>query len=480
LSEVAKATVLAVLLGSCTVGPNFVRPYTDAPGRWWGAAPAANTSSTIVFGGEVDTAWWGRFQDPELSSLVSRLAGQNLDLQEAAERVQQGEAQRQIVASRGLPHLATDGSYARTRDSPTGLISLFQSAPNAQLNFDIWQNSLSASWELDLFGRVRRAVEAERANTEAAIEARHGVAIMAIADLAQDYVQLRGTQDLVAIALANLANSQHNTRLVRARFANGVSTTLDIANAEAQTATIESTLPPLRTEEARLINAIGLLLAQPPGAVEAELLSRSGQTLIPPKVEVGLPGELARRRPDVREAEARLHAATAESGVAVASFYPDVTLMANGGMQSLQFADTFNLNSAFYSVGPSIDLPIFEGSRLRGRLHLRNSQERQAAIEYRATVLRAWQEADNALTAYEQAQGRAVKVKEAVKQNEMALAAARQRYAEGVVDFLNVIAAEDAVLKSQNALASTRTQIAIDLVGIYKSLGGGWEIADAK
>jgi NodT family efflux transporter outer membrane factor (OMF) lipoprotein len=475
-----KAIVLAVLLGACTVGPNFVRPDTDAPTRWWGGAPATNTTSTIVFDVEADTAWWDRFQDPELSSLVTRLATQNLDLQEAAERVQQGEAQRQIVASQGLPHLDADGSYARTRVSPTGLISLSQSAPNAPLDFNLWQDSLSASWELDLFGRVRRVVEAERANTEAAIEARHGLALIAIADLTQNYVQLRGTQDLEAIALANLANSRHNTALVRARFSNGVSTTLDIANAEAQTATIESTLPPLRIEEVRLINAIGLLLARQPRAVEAELLSRRGQPLIPSKVEIGLPGELARHRPDVREAEAKLHAATAETGVAVASFYPDVILMANGGMQSLQFADTFNLHSAFYSAGPSIDLPIFEGGRLRGQLHLRNSQERQAAIEYKATVLRAWQEADNALTAYEQAQVRAVKLEEVTKQNETALAAARQRYAEGVVDFLNVIAAEDAVLQSQNALASTRTQIAIDLVGIYKALGGGWEIADAK
>jgi NodT family efflux transporter outer membrane factor (OMF) lipoprotein len=480
LSRVAKAVLLTAFLGGCTVGPDFHHPQSDAPGRWWSETSTPSANSAVLFGGEVDPAWWDRLHDPELSSLVSRLATQNLDLQEAAERVQQGRAQGEIVASQGLPHLDANGSYQRMRASPTGPISLYEPAPNAPLDFNVWQDSLSASWELDLFGRVRRALEAQQANTEAAVEARHSIAVAAIADLAQDYMRLRGTQALEAIALANLSNSQRNVALVRARFTNGVSSTLDIENAEAQRATIESTIPPLRTEEASLTNAIGLLIAQPPRAVEAELDSRNARTLTLPEVEIGIPSELARRRPDVREAEAKLHAATAETGVAVASFYPDVTLMANGGTESLQFTDIFNLRSSFSSIGPSIDLPIFEGGRLRGQLHLKNSQERQAAIEYHATVLRAWQEVDNALTAYEQAQRRAEKAAEAVKHNEAALAAARQRYTEGVVDFLNVIEAENAVLESQNALTSTKTQIFIDLVDLYKALGGGWELADAS
>jgi NodT family efflux transporter outer membrane factor (OMF) lipoprotein len=475
-----KAMLLAALLGGCTVGSDFVPPQSGAPSHWWGGTPAPRANSPVIFGGEVDAAWWNRLHDSELSSLVGRLATQNLDLQEAAERVRQGRAQREIVASQGLPHLDANGSFQRTRASPNGPISLYEPAPGAPLDFDVWQDSLSASWELDLFGRVRRAVEARQANTEAAIEARHGIAVAAIADLAQDYMSLRGTQALEVIALANLSNSQHNVALVRTRFTNGVSTTLDIANAEAQRATIESTIPPLRTEEARLINAIGLLIAQPPRAVEAELDARDARPLLLPEVEIGVPSELARRRPDIREAEAKLHAATAETGVAVASFYPDITLMANSGTQGLQFTDIFDLKSAFYAAGPSIDLPIFEGGRLRGQLHLRNSQERQAAIEYHATVLRAWQEVDNALTAYDQARRRERKAAEAVKQNETALAAARQRYSEGVIDFLNVIEAQNAVLDSQNALESTKTQILIDLVGLYKALGGGWEIADAS
>ncbi len=470
--------LLWLALGGCTVGRDFVRPVVEAPRRWWGADDKQDSGGPVTYGGVVDPTWWTSFGDSELSSLVTRLAAQNLDLQSAAERVRQGRAQRRIVESEGLPHLDANGSYARTRDSLTGPISLFQFVPNPPKDFDVWQDSLSASWELDLFGRVRRAVESERANTEAAVEARHGVALMAVSDLAQDYLQLRGTQALEAVTQANLVNAVRNVALVHNRFANGVSTTLDIANAEAQRATIEASLPQLHTQEARLINAIGTLLALQPRALAAELAQPAVRPAIPPTVPAGLPGELARRRPDVREAEARLHAATAQTGVAVASFYPDVRLMGQGGTQSLQFTETFNLHSSFFSIGPTIDLPIFEGGRLRGTLKLRESQQRQAAIDYQSTVLRAWQDADDAITAYQQSRQRREKVSEAVTQDVAALAAARQRYAEGLVDFLNVIGAENGVLQGQSSLADADTQIGVNLVGVYKALGGGWQVAD--
>jgi NodT family efflux transporter outer membrane factor (OMF) lipoprotein len=423
--------------------------------------------------------WWmrsgTRFGDPTLSSLVGQLARENLDVQQAAERVQRGRAQRQVVAAEGLPHLEANASYERLRASPTGTVSVFQFMPGAQLDVDAWQDGLGASWELDLFGRVHRAVEAERANAEALNEARHGIALMAIADLTLDYVQLRGTQPLIAVTRDNLTNAEKNVALVKGRFTNGVGTTLDVADAEAQRVTIRSALPQLRTQEARLINAIGLLLAQPPRALEAELSRPAPPQSVPPTIPVGLPADLARRRPDIREAEARLHAATAQTGVAVASFHPDVRLMGNAGTQSLQFGRTFDLRSSFFSVGPSIDLPIFEGGRLRGTLHLRESQQRQAAISYRETVLRAWQETDDALTAYDLSHQRRKDLAEAVKRNTDALAAARQRYVEGAIDFLNVIAAENAVLDSSRSLTGTDTQIAIDFVAVYRALGGGWE-----
>lgn len=474
-----RAILFMSLLGGCTVGPDFHPPANQAPVRWWGAAPT-NVSSTATYGGTVDTSWWDSFHDSELSSLVGRLARQNLELQVAGERVEQARQQRRIAASRGLPNIDAQGNYNRVRLPPQVLSTFVMPKPTAPEAFDLFQDDLSASWEVDLFGRVRRQVEAERANTEATVEARRSVALMAVSDLAQDYMQLRGTQAMEAITTASIADADANTALVRNQFANGVSTTLDMANAKAQRDSIAANLPPLRAAEAQLINAIGLLLAEPPRALEAELQQPAGQPPVPPTVPIGLPSELARRRPDIRAAEARLHAATAATGVAVADFYPDVRLTGQIGTQALRFPELFNLMSGMYMVGPSVDLPIFEGGRLRATLRLRRSEQREAAISYHSTVLQAWQDVDNALTAYTEAQNRRRQIANAVQQNKVALAAARQRYQQGVVDYLNVLAAQGALFQTENSLADSDAQIETDLVTLYRALGGGWQVADGS
>jgi len=322
---------------------------------------------------------------------------------------------------------------------------------------------------------VRRSVEAAQANADVEVAARHGVALTAIADLAADYMQLRDVQARIVIARQDLELTTRNLALVDDRFRNGVATNLERAQAAAQRASVAATLPDLQTVEARLINAIGLLLAEQPRALAAELSTPAAVPTPPPRVPVGLPGELVRRRPDVREAEARLHVATAQTGVAVADFYPDVTLMGDEGLQGLRFGDAFSPRSREFNIGPSISLPIFQGGRLRATLRLRKSEQKQAAIAFQKTVLAAWRDADDALTAYAQAQRRRIEVLEAVRQNEIALAAARQRYAQGASDFLNVISAQSALLTQRNALAQADSQIAERLVELYRVLGGGWD-----
>lgn len=468
---------LLTLLGACTVGPDFHAPGNTAPARWWGESDTG-PAETVTYGGVVDVAWWNSFGDPELSSLVMRLARQNLQLQIAAERVEQARQQVRVAASAGLPHLDANGEYNRVRLPPQILSTFVTPKPTAPEAFDLFQDDLSAAWEIDLFGRVRRAVEARRANRQAAIEARRSVALMAISDLAEDYMQLRGAQAMERITAARISDADANLALVRNQFGNGVGTTLDIANAAAERDVIASGLPPLRQAEAQLINAIGLLLAEPPRALEGELASPARQPPVPPAVPIGLPSELARRRPDVREAEARLHAATAETGVAIADFYPDVRLSGQIGTQALEFPQLFNLASGMYMVGPTIDIPLFEGGRLRATLRLRRSEQREAALNYRETVLRAWQDVDNALTAYAQSQSQRGEIAEAVQQNRMALVAARQRYAEGAVDFLNVLAVESALYQNENTLARSDAQIETDLVALYRALGGGWQVAE--
>ena len=471
------AGAAALALAACTVGPDFHPPDPGAPGDWGVTRVDVRSRTTS---GEADPQWWTRFNDPELSSLAARVAAQNLDLQTAAERVLQARAQRQVVASQRLPRIDERSSYERTRVSPTGNPgAIVVAKPGAPLEFDLFQNGLNSSWDLDLFGRVRRGVEAAEADTQAAVEDRRGVVLAALADLAQDYLQLRGIQAQRAIAEHNQDLARQNTTLVHNRFDNGVATTLDMARARAQEATIAATVPPLRAQEAAVINAIGLLLGEPPRALEAELKPRAAQPSVPALVPVGLRAALVRRRPDLRQAEARLHSATAQVGVAEAEFYPDVTLNGSVELQSLRLKDAFSLYSRAFEVGPTISLPIFQGGRLRGTLRLREAQQREAAVAFRRTLLGAWQEVDNALTAFAEAQAQERQVADAAAQNDIALRAARQRYAEGVVDFLDVNAAQAQLLQSQNDLANSRTQIATGLVTLYRALGGGWEISEA-
>jgi NodT family efflux transporter outer membrane factor (OMF) lipoprotein len=468
--------MLYIGLTGCTVGPDFQsREITEAPRR-----PALNGESvpSRTVEGAVDIAWWKSFRDSQLSSLVERLVAQNLDLETAAERVIQSTAQRQVAASQGLPQIGGQSSSTYNRQSPNGTLSLLVPRPGAPLEYPLFRDGLTSSWQLDLFGRVRRAVEAADAAALAAVENRHGVALAAVAELAQGYMQLRGTQNRLGIAKRNLRLAEENVELVNKRFGDGVATTLDLAQARAQQATIAATLPPLRTQEAEFINVIGLLLGYAPRALEAELHRSQMLARVPRKVPVGLPGTLVRRRPDVREAEARLHEATAQTGVVVASFYPDVTLNGAVGVESLQLANLFSPTSTAFAVGPSVSMPIFEGGRLRGTLALRESREREAAVIFQKTVLRAWKEVDDAITAYREAQLRRGHVARSVTENQAALKAARQRYAEGAIDFLNVITTQAQLLQSENDLADSDTQIATYLVNLYRALGGGWEVAD--
>jgi NodT family efflux transporter outer membrane factor (OMF) lipoprotein len=468
--------MLGIGITGCTVGPDYQSPEIAESPRRTSPQTAGVPSRTVE--GEIDQTWWKTFRDPQLSSLVERLVAQNLDLKTAAERVVQSVAQRQVAVSQGLPHIEGQSSSTYNRQSQNGTLSLLVPAPGAPLEYGLFRDGVTSSWQLDLFGRVRRAVEAADAETLAAVENRHGVALAAVAELAQSYMQLRGTQNRLGIAKRNLRLAEQNVDLVNARFGNGVATTLDLAQARAQQATIAGTLPPLRTQEAELINAVGLLLGEPPRALESELRRPQALPRMPRRIPLGLPGTLVRRRPDVREAEAQLHEATAQTGVAVANFYPDVTLNGAASAESLRLTNLFSPASLAFSVGPAISIPIFEGGQLRGALALRESRQREAAIVFQKTVLRAWQEVDDALTAYSEAQHRRADVARAVAENQTALQAARQRYSEGAIDFLNVNSTQAQLLQSENDLADSDTQIATDLVNLYRALGEGWEDAD--
>jgi NodT family efflux transporter outer membrane factor (OMF) lipoprotein len=462
-----------------------------SPASWFAkkAEPITRVSSLPV-AEPADPNWWNLFHDQELTALEHRVAGENLDVQVATVRLAESRAQLGVVGAAQFPSFNANGSYTRQKSSNIGE---FATAPNplgangasgntagglgsAALNaFDVYQVGFDASWELDLWGQVRRSVESAKATVEASAEARRAALVSSLAEMARDYIQLRGNQALVQIARDNLKTAQQNLQLTQQRATGGVTTDLDVANAAALYRTTAAEIPRLEQQVSENINAISLLLGLPPNALQAELIDPKPVPPLPPRIPVGLPSELARRRPDIREAEAQLHAATADIGVAVANFYPSVTLSGSVGLQSLQPWQMFNFNARQFAAGPGITIPIFEGGQLKATLELRKAQQQEAAIDYQKIVLSAWHDVDNALTAYQTEQARRDQLVQAVAQNQRALVLAQSRYQDGVADFLQVLTAQQNLLSTQQQLAIATTNVSNNLVAVYKALGGGWE-----
>ncbi len=501
-SGVLAATV-ALVLGGCTVGPNFEPPRSANPRSWPSGEPtiARNAPSQPV-AAPIDVAWWDLFRDAGLSGLERQVAANNFDVRTATVRLAESRAQLGITRAGEFPNFNANASYTREKPSDNGVFSAIggssaggsgsgtspgQSANGAFGNstgmktpvsipaFDIYQYGFDASWELDLWGQVRRSVESARANLEASAEARRAALISALAEVAHDYVDLRGTQEQLRIARENVDTASRGLRLTRERAASGLTTDLDVANASALLRTTAAQIPALEQQQSQLINALSFLLAEPPGALAAQLAPSHSIPPVPPRVPVGFPSELARRRPDVRQAEAQLHAATATIGVAVAAFYPQITLNGSFGFQSVQFGSLWSGAARNYALGPGISIPIFQGGQLRETLVLRKAQQQEAAIGYQRTVLQAWHDVDNALNAYRREQQRREQLIQAVAQNRRALGLAQSRYQQGLSNFLDVLTAETNRLTTEQQLATSTTNVSDDLVALYKALGGGWE-----
>jgi NodT family efflux transporter outer membrane factor (OMF) lipoprotein len=456
-----------VSLGACSVGPDFQRPQAQLPDTWPGAVrPGASVGSPV------DSQWWQQLGDAQLTSLIERAAEANLDVRAASNRLEQSRVLRQVTGSQQLPGVSANGSYSRARNSGEGLND--PSGEQGQAPFELWSSTLDASWEIDLWGHVRRNIEAADAQIALTQAQRDGVLLSIAAETASDYIRLRGVQAKLGVARQNLEIAQQSRKLTQTRFENGVTTNLDTSNAAAQVATIQAVIPALGAEQDRLINALSYLLGQPPRALGEELLEPRSIPHPAPDVPVGLPSELARRRPDIQQSEAALHRATAAIGVAQADFYPRVSLGASFGSQALDGSDVGAWSSRQWTYGPSLYLPIFQGGRLTGTLELRKRQEQEAALNYQQVVLSAWHEVDDAMTDYAAEKEKHTALQEAVSQNNIALSTARDRYTQGAADFINVLGVQRALLDTQSALVDSATAAALDRVRLYRALGGGW------
>ncbi|RZF25775.1 efflux transporter outer membrane subunit [Paraburkholderia sp. UYCP14C] len=489
-------TLLAcVAIAGCTVGPNFEPPKSPTPEVFNRTQTAQAPSKAVE--GQFGPEWWTMFNDPVLNGLEKQLADANLDVAAASARLLQSRAERRVAGAAEYPTLDGAASYYRERGSENGILSLLgvtptQSQPQSASGsaplgvaampgskgspaYNLYQAGFDASWEVDIWGHVRRTVEAATALSEASYEDRNAVLLSARAELARDYIELRSTQELLQIAHQNLDIANDALKLTRVRAHEGVTTDLDVSNASALVENIESLIPTLESRTETTINAIGLLLGEEPGALRQTLAATQEVPALPAQVPIGFPSELVQRRPDIRKAEAELHAATASIGVAKADFYPRIMLNGSAGFQSLQLSSLASWASGQFVVGPSITFPIFEGGRLKGTLQLREAQQQEAAIAYKETVLRAWQEVDDALVTYDAEQRRRDRLVQAVTMNQRALAVSQQRYKAGALDYLDVLNVQRQLLEAQSNLEQSRATAATNLITLCKALGGGWE-----
>jgi outer membrane protein, multidrug efflux system len=490
------AMAVSAFVSACTVGPDFVRPDAKAPSGWTTEPPALpmsnETSGTTPT--PVAIKWWMSFKDPALTTLIERAAASNFDLRQAVLRIDEARAQRGIAGAALDPSLSANGSYTRERLSeksaltsllggftngsgqnggPSGGITPGPPIPNP---FDQFQYGFDASWEVDLFGRVRRSVEAADADLAVTIEDSRDVLISLDGDIARTYFDLRDAQARKKLLEENLAAQRVSFDLARDRHQAGLANALDMANAGAQVTSTQALIPLEISRITRDINQLSVLLGLEPGALQTELSRAVAPPSVPPQVSIGLPADLIRRRPDIRAAEAQLHAATARVGVAVADLFPRLTVNADVGFQAQRFGDLGNWGSRFFSIGPNIEVPIFSGGRRQATVRLEDAKAKEAGVAYARTVLTAFHDVENALAAYGQEQSRRASLESTVAQNRDAFTLAQQRYASGVTSFLDVLDAERTLQQNELALADSTTAVATNLVILYKALGGGWEL----
>ncbi|HOD84328.1 MAG: putative efflux pump outer membrane protein TtgC precursor [Planctomycetes bacterium ADurb.Bin126] len=449
------------LLAGCTVGPDFSPPRTDVPKAW--AGPGAMPATQPAGGAQALGRWWKAFNDPLLASLVERAIESNLDLRIAQARIRQARASRGVAASGLGPSVSASGAYNRGQSGSGSPVT-----SHYQAGFD-------AGWEIDIFGGVRRGVEAADAQVQAAVEDRRNVQVTLAAETARLYVQLRSLQQRLAIARRNLELQQHSAELTRQRFEGGFVSGLDVANAQAQVATTSSQVPLLESSARQTLYAIELLLDRTPGSLAQELAAPADIPYAPPAVPLGVPADLLRRRPDIRSAEAGIHAATANIGVAVADLFPRATINASLGWQADSLSSLLNPASRFWSFGPAVTWNAFQSGRVLSNIEVQKALEEQSILAYRQTVLTAIQEVENALVASVKEQEHRKALTDAVAANRRAVELAGQLYAQGNTDFLNVLSAQQGLLNSEDALAQSTAAISTDLIALYKALGGGWE-----
>ncbi len=469
LPQRALGALLLLVAAACrAVGPDHETPKMALPERWH------EQSGPAVESGPSELAqWWRRLNDPLLDSLVSRATAQSLELMEALSRVREARALRGAAKADLYPTVDAALEYERARASERTAFGRI-----AQLgDTDFHSAGFDASWEVDLWGRVRRSVEAAGAEVDVTIENARDVAVTVAAEVALTYVELRAFQRRVAIAKSNVELQDRTLELARARFESGLVSELDVAQAAANRETTRSRVPALEAGLRAAENRLAVLLGQAPGTLAEELAEARPIPVPPPTVAAGVPADLLRRRADVRRAERVLAAETARVGVAEGDLYPRLSLNGFVGLQAEALKDIGASGSDTFGFGPSVRWNLFDRARVNRQVEAQDARREQARLRWELAVLRALEETENALTAFAREQSRRDALVAATEQALRAAEIARTEYREGLTDFQAVVDSERSLAVLDDELAQSSAAITRSLIAAYKALGGGWDEA---
>ena len=463
----------ALILSGCTsVGPDYKRPINETPAAYK-SLPATNDLGAWKEGQPLDRvpkgAWWEVFGDHVLNDLEQRAGVTNQELKAAIARVEQSRASARVARSEFLPRLDADLSWRRERYSPNQVPSF------GAITADTFRMPLDLSYEIDLWGRVRRSFESARADAQSSLAAMHNVLLMLQADVAQNYFALRSLDGEIATVKGTLVLRGEQLKLTRSRFEGGIGNDLDVARAETELAGTESELAALLKRRAELENAVAILVGQNPSSFKLAVIENANWNPPPLNVPVGLPSELLERRPDVADAERQLASANARIGVAKAAFFPVVRLTGSGGFVSGDVESLFNWESRVWSLGPSISLPIFSGGRNIANLNRSRAMYDEAVAKYRQRVLVAFGDVENSLSGLQFLGQQSAAQDRAMASARRAADLAAQRYGAGVVSYLEVVDASRGALAAERSQAQLVGQRLIASVQLIKALGGGWD-----
>ncbi len=460
MSRLFAVIALGLVLAGCTLGQDYRRPPVPTPDTWRDGRPAPDPAALA------DLAWWELFQDAQLRGLVQTALEANKDLAITVTRVDQARAGLGVTRADQFPEInagarattnrLSDNSRPRGQGGETGLLA----------------TTVDLAFEIDIWGRLRRATEAARAELLASEEARRAVMMTLVSDVAAAYLQLRELDVEWETTQRNVASRRGSLQIVRDRFDAGVTSSLDLRRAEAELASTAAQIPDLERQIAQTEHRLSVLLGRNPGGIDRGR-PLAGQTF-PPGVPAGLPSALLERRPDIRQAEAGLAAANARIGVARAAFFPQIGLTGFFGVESVALSDLFTGPSRIWQFGPSVTLPIFNAGRNRANLALVEAQEREALLRYEQAIQQAFREVEDALVAHRKAREALTEQEAAVRASEQALAVAELRYTSGLTGYLDVLDAQRTLLAAE--LAQSRALLAqlVAVVQLYRALGGGW------